>query len=459
MSNIVDQLSDLLGEKSVLTGDEVSARSISYWDKRPITAKAIVRPSSTKEVSSVLALCHENGQNVVTQGGRTNLVEGCLSEPDDIILSLEKMNNVLSLDEMNYTVTVEAGLILETLHEYLEQKNLMFPMDFGARGSCTIGGILASNAGGTMVLKYGMARALVLGVEVVLADGTVVNSLHGYLKNNTGYDLNNIFCGSEGTLGVITKAVLRLWDQPKSQSTALLACDSFGQVTSLLKTFQSNLPGGLSSFEVMWNEYYKLNATTLAKGNEPMAVDYNYYILAEYSGGDQVLDSAAFNHVLESAFENEIIIDGVVVKTEAEREQLWQIRDNPEPLEHHRQQWACFDVSLKVSDMQDFDQQLKLSVAEYCAVNEVYIYGHLGDGNLHLAIWVDNGEQSFVKDIESIVYKLIKSFSGSISAEHGIGLEKKEWLSHSRSENELGLMKIIKNALDPSDIMNSGKIF
>ena len=257
MSDIVERLIGLLGEKSVLVGDDISTRNVSYWDNSPMAARAIVRPESTEDVAAVMALCHREGQNVVPQGGRTNLVESCLSTVDDIVLSLEKLNKIVSLDEANYTVTVESGLILETLQNALAENQLMYPMDFGARGSCTIGGILATNAGGSMVLKYGMARALLLGIEVVLPDGTIVSSLNESLKNNTGYDLNNFFCGSEGTLGVITKAVLRLWDLPLSRSTALLACDSFDNLATLLKTFQSRMPGGLSAYEVMWNEYFK----------------------------------------------------------------------------------------------------------------------------------------------------------------------------------------------------------
>jgi len=458
MSDILEQLIGLLGTKSVLLGEDISARNVSYWDNSPMLAKAIVRPENTEDLAAFMALCHRQGQNVVPQGGRTNLVESCLSTADDIVLSLEKMNNIVSLDEVNYTATVEAGLILETLQNTLAESHLMFPMDFGARGSCTIGGILATNAGGTMVLKYGMARALVLGVEVVLPDGTIISSLNESLKNNTGYDLNNLFCGSEGTLGVITKAVLRLWNQPMSRSTALLACDSFENLTTLLKTFQSRLPGGLSAYEVMWNEYFKLNASSLMPGREPIASDYNYYVLAEYAGGDQALDGEAFNAVLESAFEQSLIVDGVVVKTESEREELWQIRDNPEPLEHSRGEWACFDVSLKISSMESFTDQLKAQVDGYSQVNEVYIYGHLGDGNLHLAIWAEREGQPFIEDIELLVYTLVKKFSGSISAEHGIGLEKRKWLSYSRSQNELALMRRIKTTFDPAEMMNFGKI-
>lgn len=212
MSEILRKLTTLLGPNAVLVDDDVSSRSVSFWDDSRIEAKAIVRPRTTKEVSEVMKLCYEAGQVVVPQGGRTNLVKGCLTTSDDIILSLERMTNIESVDPINRTTVVEGGVILESLHNEVAEHDMMFPLDFGARGSCTIGGVIATNAGGTMVLKYGMTSSLVLGLEAVLPDGTIVTSMQDYIKNNTGYDLKSLFCGSEGTLGIITRAVLRLWE-------------------------------------------------------------------------------------------------------------------------------------------------------------------------------------------------------------------------------------------------------
>ncbi|WP_339672977.1 FAD-binding oxidoreductase [Dasania marina] len=458
MSDIIEQLRSILGPGGVLLGDDISCRSVSFWDDRSIEAKAIVRPRNTKEVSEIMKLCHSCGQVVVPQGGRTNLVEACLSRPDDIILSLERMNTIIQIDRDNSSTIVEGGLILQTLHESLDQHELIFPLDFGARGSCTIAGAIATNAGGTMVLKYGMTKNLVLGLEVVLANGVIINGMQHFLKNNTGYDLNSLFCGSEGTLGIITKAVLRLWDKPKSCCTALVACNSFKKVSELLRFFQSSMGGGLSSYEVMWKDYYRLNAETLTPNTAPLSTDYDYYVLMEYQGGDQNVDGTLFSTSLEQAFENELIVDGVVAKTEAERIQLWDIRDNPEPLETRYDSWACFDISLKISDMEEFLNSLKTTIDSQYSRNEIYTYGHLGDGNLHIAIWVESIEDSFIHAVESIVYTELRQYSGSISAEHGIGLEKRQWLEFSRSPEEIDLMRAIKKMMDPDGILNPGKI-
>ncbi|MBT8058244.1 MAG: FAD-binding oxidoreductase, partial [Gammaproteobacteria bacterium] len=420
-------------------------------------ARAIVRPADTGEVSRTLALCHEAGQPVVTHGGLTGLVGGARTGPDDLVLSLERMNRLEPVDTANRTVTTQAGVPLQRIQEAAEEAGLLFPLDLGARGSATIGGNIATNAGGNSVIRYGMTREQVLGIEAVLADGTVISSLNHVIKNNTGYDLKQLFVGSEGTLGVVTRAVLRLRPLPRSRQTALVAVPDFDRLVAFLQAMDSALGGTLSAFEVMWNDFYRLIVGDGRKHGRPLDPDHAYYVLVESTGGDEAGDGQRFESALHEALEQEMLADAVLAQSEQQRNDLWAIRDDVEGLVESLFPPLSFDISLNILNMEAYVDQVRARLSERWPQSRMVAFGHLGDGNIHLGIGVGSMAPEDVHAVEEIVYGSLGR-GGVVSAEHGIGLEKREWLSCSRSPEELELMRTIKRALDPKNILNPGKI-
>ena len=452
MRELIERLQKIVGQSGIVSGPDLSERATSYWDPSPTKAIALVRPRSTSEVSEVLALCHERGQSVVVQGGLTGVVEGALSGPDDLIISLEKMSAIESVDEMDGVAVIQAGAVLQAVQEQLEEQGFLFPLDLGARGSCTIGGNVATNAGGINVLRYGMIRNLVLGLEAVLADGTVISSMNQMLKNNTGYDLKQLFIGSEGTLGIVTRVVVKLFPLSKSRQTALLAMESFDAVTSLLKTLETDLAGTLSAYEVMWNNYFR-SATVEGAHAAPLSRDHPFYLLVEAEGADPGADEARFQKSLEAGLEKGEIVDAILPKSEAEREALWRIREDFDALLPA----YLYDVSLPIKSMSDYVARLEAAFAAWRADAEFVVFGHIADGNLHIFAWpFDGGIHHDACD--KIVYSCLRGLNGSISAEHGIGIGKKAWLSDSRDDDEIKLMKRLKRMMDPKNLLNPGKV-
>jgi len=291
MHALIESIRDIVGPHGVLTGKEVADRSDSWPPVGGCQAMAIVRPGNTAEVSAVLRLCHQQGRAVVTHGGMTGLVGGTKAAPEEIALSLERMNAIDPVDAVNRTITVQAGVALQTVHEAAEKAGLLFPLDLGARGSATIGGVISTNAGGNGVIRYGMMREQLLGVEAVLADGTVISSMKDVIKNNTGYDLKQLFVGSEGTLGVVTRAILRLRPLPRSQNTALVAIENFDQLGRFLQAMDSALGGTLSAFEVMWNDFYVMIIGDGEKHGHPLDTSHAFYVLLESTGGNEENES------------------------------------------------------------------------------------------------------------------------------------------------------------------------
>ena len=327
MTDPISNLGEIVGARRLLDSATAAQRVTSFWNPDPMQARALVMPGSTDEVSRVLRSCHDAGQAVVTQGGLTNCV--CAVEPtrEDVVLSTEKMTDIVEIDPVGGTAVVEAGAVLQTVQETLAAEGLYFPLDLGARGSCTIGGNIATNAGGINVLRYGMMRNLVLGLETVLADGTVVSSLNRMLKNNAGYDTKQLFIGSEGSLGIVTRAVLRLFPQPASRQNAFVAFDSFDSVVRLLSFVQKELAGTLSAFEVMWNDYYH-EVTGEGWHRPPLSRDYPFYVVFQAEGSDPAADEARFERVLEEAFEQGMIVDAALPKSESEVRDMWNIRED-----------------------------------------------------------------------------------------------------------------------------------
>ncbi|WP_372966268.1 FAD-binding oxidoreductase [Marinobacter sp.] len=458
MSDLIASLKNILGEQGVLTGEDVRSRASTYWDRGPMRAKAILRPGSTEEVSACLRLCHSLGQPVIPLGGNTGLAEGTASQDDDVMLSLERMRDIESIDVVGQAMAVQAGAVLQVVQEHANEHGLRFPVDFGARGSCTIGGMVATNAGGFNVMRHGMMRQRLLGLEVVLADGRVLSSMTSYLKNNTGYDLKQLFAGSEGTLGVVTRAVLRLNEQPVADATAMVALASFEQVVAFLRFLDSALGDHLCAYEVMWSDFFELNTGPHADSKSPFSQTYPFVVLVEAQGNDQVLLPQLFEKTLEQAFMQDSITDAVVAGSEAERAALWGIREGTEAEDRFFRKTIGFDVSLPISSMNTYVEKVQSRLKSVSESAVLLVFGHLADGNLHLTVGLH--EEDVPREaVEQVIYSTLQAFGGSVSAEHGIGLEKREYLHMSRNPEELSLMRQIKQTLDPANILNPGKIF
>ena len=442
---VVDQLRELLGANGVRTEPD------------DLIPDIIVKPSSTEEVAGILRICSAAGQALVPLGGKSGLASGHHQTDGEIGLSLERMNAIEEIDTANRTMTVQAGCILQVAHEAAEEKGLLLPLDLGARGSATVGGNVATNAGGNMVIRYGMARDMVLGLEVVLADGTVVSSLNKMLKNNTGYDLKQWFIGAEGTLGVITRVVLRLRPLPRSQNTALLAVEDFPSVGKLLHWLDSRTAGTLSAFEVMWPEFYDFITRDGGNHKPPLPRGSAHYVLVETLGSDPAGDAESFENVLAEAMEQGLVADAVLTRSQSERNALWEIRDDVLDF-FSLGPFVPFDISVTVDRMEDFIADIRRGAEQ--AQNEICeIFGHLGDCNLQELLGNLDAAQFDADAVQTLLYETVEKYQGSVSAEHGVGLSKRAQLHRSRSPEELQLMMGLKKMLDPQNILNPNKIF
>ncbi|MCY1285448.1 putative FAD-linked oxidoreductase [compost metagenome] len=454
-AELIAALREVVGEGGLLLGADVKSRNPGVF-MASVEADVLVRPNSVEQVSKVLALCNQAGQPVVVQGGMSGWVRATQTRQGDLILSLERLNRIEQIDSVNRTATVEAGVILENLQNQLEPYGLAFPLDLGGRGSCQLGGNASTNAGGIRVIRYGMMREQVLGVEAVLADGRVVSSLNRMIKNNTGYDLKQLFLGSEGTLGVITRLVLRLRELPNSSNTAMVCASRFDQIAGLLRHMDKALGGQLSAFELIDNNFYQVN-TGPGRHQPPLPSNMPFYAIIETQGANAANDLELFEQALEQALEQGLADDAVIARSEREKQSIWDIREDLEHVVHDYQPFHAFDVSLPVGDMQAYMQQVTERLHERWPEGRIAFLGHVGDGNLHIAIGAGNGDDS--EAVERCVYEPLQAYGGSVSAEHGIGLEKKPWFPISRNEIERGVMKDIKRLLDPKGILNPGKIF
>lgn len=454
-TDIVKLLSERLGAEQIVGANVIAERATSYWNQAPMRAKALVLPRNTEEVATVLRTCLQARQPLVTQGGLTNCVAAAEPTDNEIILSLDKMNRVVEVDTIESIAIVEAGAVLQNVQETVAEHGMRFPLDLGARGSCTIGGNVATNAGGINVLRYGMMRELVLGLEAVLADGTVVSSMNRMIKNNAGYDIKQLFIGTEGTLGIVTRAVLRLFPQPSSKHTALVAMENFDSVSAFLAMLRQRIAGSLSAFEIMWRDYYE--AVTGEGGHRaPLSREHAYYVVFEAEGSDPAADEKRFNNVLEQAFSDGIIVDAVVPKSESEVADVWEIRENFEKL-YEADPVYIYDVSLPIRKMSTYIDEVKAEVRARWPKGECYTIGHVADGNLHPFV-VPNEQGDHKQSSDECVYGPLVNIGGSISAEHGIGTEKLSWLPYSRTQAEINLMMGLKKHLDPNNLLNPGRV-
>jgi FAD/FMN-containing dehydrogenase len=448
-----------LGEGAVLVGDDVPERNRNDWSSQaPTRPLAVVRPVDAAGVSAALKTCAAAGLKAVPQGGLTGLCGGARPEDGWVAISLERMVGIEEVDPAGSTMTVKAGTPLEAVQRAADEAGLYFALDLGARGSCSIGGNLGTNAGGNRVIRYGMAREQVLGLEVVLPDGTVITSLNRMLKNNAGYDLKHLFIGSEGTLGIVTRVVLRLHPRPRCTMAALCAVDDFDGVVALLRAARSQLGPLLSAFEVMWADYWQV-ITERAGVSAALGPGHAQYVLVEAQGTDEAVDAPRFQAWLEGLMEAGLLADAAVAQSLADVQRFWALRDACAEFFQVIGPHISYDVSLPVGGMAEFASRCKAALQAQAGAQSIY-YGHIGDSNLHLVAWAEGrslAEQPKAQ-MDATIYGLVKAFGGSISAEHGIGTQKRPWLGHSRSDAEIALMRTLKAALDPQGVLNPGKV-
>jgi len=457
MNNLIASLVELLDSSTVLTGADISEKYHADWSGAdPCQPLALLKPKTTQQLSEIMALCHEHNQPVVIQGGLTGLAGGATPQSGEIAISLERMNGIEELNATAMTVTALAGTPLQVLQDMADDNDLFLPLDLGARGSCNIGGNVATNAGGTEVIRYGMTRSMVLGLEAVLADGTVINGMNKMVKNNSGYDLKHLFIGSEGTLGIVTRVVLQLQPKSRSSHTALCALNSYESVTKLLVELKRSLGSGLTGFELMWDSYYSKVLEVLPNLASPFQEKHAYYLLLEYKDNNQALGAERFESALFEQLESGLIDDALIAQSHQDADKFWQIRDGIGELFQVLGPVSNQDVSLPLEQIgpfaDDLDQRLK---AKYDNIG-VLLFGHIGDNNLHVCAYTGRDEDK--SRINEDIMLMIGEYAGAITAEHGIGVLKRDFLALSRTPSEIALMKTLKLAMDPKGILNPKRV-
>lgn len=447
-----DVLEARLGPQAVLRYEPGLARYLSDGTaKSGAPPTLILRPGNTAEVAEALRVCNAAGQPVVVQGGRTGLAGGARPQPGEFVLSLERLTDLETPDPVAALIVAGAGVPLQRVQERAETAGLFFGVDIGARGSATIGGMIATNAGGIRVLRYGMMRAQVVGLEAVLVDGTVLDSMDSLVKDNSGYDLRQLFIGSEGTLGVVTRARLALHPAPQGCAMAFCAVASIARAQALLMHLRQSLQSALSAFEAIWGQLY--DAMSHAGGHAPLATGAGLYLLIEaqlFIGCDQ----GAFEAALSAALEAGLCGDVIVAQSQADSQALWAIRENCSGFVYSLMNSVGHDVGLPAARIGAFMDAAETAVASVDRQARLFPFGHLGDGNLHYIVDTVRPEA-----VSEVVYGAVAEHGGTISAEHGIGLDKVRHLPLVRDAGQLGVMRRLKAALDPSCILNRGRVF
>ena len=420
----------------------------------------LLKPATTAQVSAILAICNETRTPVVPQGGNTGLVGAQIPFDGEVVLSLERMTRVRALDAAAQALTVEAGVVLATAQQAANDAGFLFPLSLAAEGSATIGGNVSTNAGGVHVLRYGMARDLTLGLEVVLADGRVLDLLRTLRKDNTGYDLKQLFIGAEGTLGIVTAAALRLFPRPAVAATAFIAIDSPAAAVALLSRLQAETGGLVSGFELMPRLGLELVLAHIPGARDPLAAPSPWYVLAEATSGARFDLRGAFEDALVGA---DGVRDAVLAASETQRKALWDLRENMSEAQKREGASIKHDVSVPVSAIPAFLDEATAAVLQAMPDARPVSFGHLGDGNIHFNFSAAKGGDAEAfparwEDIQRLVHDIVHRFGGSISAEHGIGVQKRDQLVRYKSAAELDVMRTLKRALDPHNILNPGKV-
>jgi FAD/FMN-containing dehydrogenase len=461
------RLEAIVGIQGLIThSDEITPYVVDWRGRYHGRTKAVVRPASTEQVVSVVKLCAQQHVPIVPQGGNTGLCGGSVPrlEGDEIVVALGRVNRVRAIDTQNDTITVEAGCVLTSVQQAAKDAGRLFPLSLAAEGSCQIGGALSTNAGGTAVLRYGNMRDLTLGLEVVLPDGSVWDGLRGLRKDNTGYDLKQLFIGAEGTLGIITAAVLKLFPRPKSVATALVALLSPVDALQLLDRLRAEFGFRLTGFELISRLCLDLVLKNLAGMSDPLAQTYPWYALVELSDS---LPDAHFDALLENSLaqsmEQGLVLDAAVARSDTQREALWRLRENISEAQRIEGVSIKHDVSVPVSAIPHFIEKASAALGHAFPGVRIVAFGHMGDGNIHF-----NASQPEAADnaaiiektalVNRIVHDIVHEHYGSISAEHGLGQLKRDEIRRYKSELELSLMCAIKRTLDPENLMNPGKV-
>ena len=458
-NTIINLFIEVLDDSSVLIGESLKSRFYHIWKTDiQLESLCLLLPRTTDEVSSIVKICNDNNQEIIIHGGLTNLVGSTISSKTQVVISLEKMNRVIEVDESAKTITCESGVIIEDIINTVKDKNLLLPLNFGARGSAQIGGAVSTNAGGLRVFKYGMTRNLVLGIEAVLPDGTVISSLKKLMKDNSGYDLKQLFIGSEGTLGIVTKVVLRLYRLPKTRYTSLAVSNNYQDVLNLLKIMEDKISSNLTGYELLWNDTYKQMVSDKTLYNKYLPDNYKYYVFIEYMGGDFENDYNLFESIILDCIDKGVIDDAVIGKDDKEQVNIWGIREDVAVLADERKFDQQFDISIPVPLIGEIIDKISKELKDCEGVKTIFPFGHVADGNIHFIIGKDSDDNDLKSQINDIIYNNTQQVNGSISAEHGIGLDKKKYLIKSRSEDEIELMRLLKKSIDPKNILNPGRV-
>lgn len=450
MSLLLNQLAYI---SHLSTHDELQKYMTDSSGYSPALPQVVFRPTTTEEVAEIVKACAKAGQTFTIQGGLTGLAGGAVPAQGDVVISLERMNKIEEIDTVGGVAIVQAGVVLEQLQQAVLEQEWYFPLDLGARGSCQIGGNVSTNAGGNKVFRYGTTRELVLGLEVVLPDGSILNMLNRVIKNNTGMDLKHLFIGTEGRYGIVTRVCVRLFPKPEAVHNALVALSSFEDVAKLLKVARGSL-AELASFEVMWDNYLKA-AAIATKRAIPFDGVYPIYVLMEVEGATDKLHEK-FIAFLEKQLENGLLQDVIVPQNEEQARNLWHIRDGVGEIFRTMQYFVAFDIGIPLKFMQTFiDEANQLISARFPHAINLF-FGHLGDGNLH--ILTGRLKQEELEAVDELVYQLTAKYGGSITAEHGIGRIKKPFLHYSRSAEQIALMQSLRQLINPSDLLNKARV-
>ena len=460
---VLGRLKDVAGPKGFSEDAGEIAPHLEEWrSKYQGATPLLLKPGSTAEVSAILRICHETGTPLVPQGGNTGLVGGQIPH-GEVLLSTKRLNRIRALDKSGMTLTVEAGVTLAQVQAAAAEAGFLFPLSLASEGSCTIGGNIATNAGGTHVLRYGMTRALVLGLEAVLANGTVLDMMRALHKDNTGYDLKQMFIGSEGTLGVITAATLRLFPRPDVAVTALAAVPSPAAALGLLGALQARTGGMLSAFELIPRIALEFVIRHIDGTRDPLAAPSPWYVLMEATGGREANLASTFENGLAEAIDAGTVSDAVVAKSQSEAAALWKLRESISERQKREGASIKHDISVPVAAIPDFLAKATPAVLALAPGARAVSFGHLGDGNLHFNFNSPKpgDDQAFLAqwdEVQQTVHDIVKEFGGSISAEHGIGAMKVATLPRYKSHEELDAMRALKAAFDPKSILNPGKL-
>ncbi|MBL8631109.1 MAG: FAD-binding oxidoreductase [Rhodospirillaceae bacterium] len=452
---LLKQLQAFLDDKGFLTGDAITGR---YLPRRPKEKPlAVLRPTTTAQVSGIMKLCHAARQPIVPQGGNSGLVSATIANTAEIILSLERMDQIEDLNADNRTMTVGAGVVLMNAQTHAAEHGFLLPLDMGSRGEATIGGMTSTNAGGYQVVRYGMTRESVLGLEAVLADGTVITAMNRMIKNNAGFDLKHLFIGTEGLLGIVTRVVLRLRAPQPDGLTALVAVEHNEGVPMLLRTLERKLAGQLTCFEIMWANYDNFVRKYAPHLVSPLKAGFPYYVIVEATGNDPASDRVRVTKVIAELRKEKLIAASSIAQDKEQRDAIWALREQAGAAFVDLGPFWGYDISLPVGDMAPYGLRVKAEVEAAYPGAHMLLMGHVGDGNLHIVAAPGSRDPAVKKKVDDIVYGAVRDLGGSVSAEHGIGLEKKAYLAWSRSPEEIALMHTLKQSMDPLNLLNPGK--